>query len=418
MANLDITAMSAALKEYYHGQKVTDLVFKKNPFFAMVKKNTKCGGKVIPVPVQYGASQGRSTVFATAQANQTAAALAEFMLTRKSDYSVATISNEAIEATKGDAEAFINASKLLIDAAFKSITLSAASSLFRSGTGTIGKGTSGTNAAGGATAAASGVLALADATQALQFEVGMALKAATGDGSGIRATPLYVIAVDRSLGTITLSNTPGGSVYDFTSASWAATDYLSVEGDYNAKMSGLGAWLPIVRPTSADNFYGVNRSFDADRLAGIYHDGSADSIEEALVDISAKTAERGGSPGKAFMSYTSFRSLVKSLGSKVQYVDLESDAGVGFRGVRIHGDDGNIDVIPDRNCPPQLAYLLDMDTWTLDSVGEVPHIVTYGKEGLEMLRVSNADAAEVRIAYYANLECNAPGWNGVCKLGV
>ena len=37
MANLDITAMSAALKEYYHGQKVTDLVFKKNPFFAMVK---------------------------------------------------------------------------------------------------------------------------------------------------------------------------------------------------------------------------------------------------------------------------------------------------------------------------------------------------------------------------------------------
>ena len=411
MANLDLTAASALLKQYYHGQKVTNLVFKKNPFFAMVKKNTKAVGEVIPVPVQFGVSQGRSATFATAQANQTAASLSKFLLTRKSDYSLATITNETIEATKGDAGAFLNASKLLVDAAYQSIVLSAASALFRAGTGTIGQiAASGT--------ITGGVLPLADATQALNFEKGMSIKASTGDGSGLRATPLYVIAVDRSAGTITMSDTQGGTAYNVTSASWALSDYLSVEGDYNAKMSGLGAWLPIVRPTSSDNFYGVNRSQDADRLAGVYHDGSADSIEEALVDISAKCSERGGSPNKAFMSFTSFRALVKALGSQVQYVDLDSDAGVGFRGVRINGDSGEIDVIPDRNCPPQLCYMLDMDTWTLDSVGEVPHIVTYDKEGLEMLRVSNADAAEVRIAYYGNLECNAPGFNGVCKLGV
>ena len=140
-------------------------------------------------------------------------------------------------------------------------------------------------------------------------------------------------------------------------------------------------------------------------------------IEEAAIDLSNLTAEAGGSPSKLFTGYRTYGALVKSLGSKVEYVDLETDVGVGFRGVRIHGDDGDIDVIPDRNCPAKLGYLLDMDTWTIRSVGDVPHIVTYGKEGLEMLRVSNQDAAEVRIAYYANLECNAPGWNGVVQLG-
>lgn len=32
-------------------------------------------------------------------------------------------------------------------------------------------------------------------------------------------------------------------------------------------------------------------------------------------------------------------------------------------------------------------------------------------EGLEGLRVGNADALEIRIAYYGNLICSAPGWN-------
>jgi hypothetical protein len=35
----------------------------------------------------------------------------------------------------------------------------------------------------------------------------------------------------------------------------------------------------------------------------------------------------------------------------------------------------------------------------------VPHILTYGLEGLEGLRVGTADALEIRIGYYANLIC-------------
>jgi hypothetical protein len=401
--------MSAALKEYYHGQKVNDLVYKKNPMFALLKKDTKAGGKVIPVPLQYGVSMGRSADFATAQVNQTAAQLAEFMLTRKHDYAIATIDNETLEATQDDAEAFVAASKIHIDSAFKVITLSLASGLFRTGTGSIGQ----------SDGISTGVITLSDPLQATQFEPGMTLTAHATDGAAARGALGYVLAVNVTTGQITVSDTSlTGSAG--TPASWSNSvggDFLCVQGDVNAKVSGLAAWLPIVRSGLATSFYGVNRSIHPTRLAGVYYDGSLQAIEEAIIDVSNLAAEQGGSPDKFITNYRTYSALVKSLGTRVQYVDLESDANIGFRGIRIHGDDGEIDVIPDHNCQGKLGFLLDMNSLTLRSVGDAPHIVTYGKEGLEMLRVSNADAAEVRIAYYANLECNAPGWNAVVALG-
>jgi hypothetical protein len=57
-----------------------------------------------------------------------------------------------------------------------------------------------------------------------------------------------------------------------------------------------------------------------------------------------------------------------------------------------------------------------MSTLKLRSLGKVPHILTYGMEGLEGLRVGNADALEIRIGYYGNLICSAPGWNMVIQL--
>ena len=225
-----------------------------------------------------------------------------------------------------------------------------------------------------------------------------------------------MIAVDRSAGTVTFSATSLVGAAG-TPASWVAGDYICVQGDVNNNFVGVGGWIPVVRPVAAENFFNVDRSVDPTRLAGVYYDGSTASIEEAYIDASNLCAENGGSPGKCFTNYRTYSALVKALGSKVEYIDLETDVNIAFRGIRIHGDDGEIMVIPDRNCPALTAHMLDMDTWCLDSVGEVPHIVTYGKEGLEMLRVANADSAEMRLAAYDQLECNAPAWNATVTLG-
>jgi hypothetical protein len=188
------------------------------------------------------------------------------------------------------------------------------------------------------------------------------------------------------------------------------------KGDNNAKISGLLAWLPTSAPGNTDSFYGVTRSADSVRLAGVRYDGSAQSIEEAAIDASALTAREGGKSEIGITNYTSYSALEKALGAKVQYVEFKGPAEIAFQGIRINGSKGPIRIFADRNCPGVRMFLLQMNTWELESLGEAPQILKYG-DGLEMLRVSNADAGEVRVGYYANLGCNGPGWNCNVTLG-
>lgn len=404
---LNMTAMNGALKELYDDQKVNNLVYKNNPFLAMVPKDEGFGGKYKPYPVVYGSSQGRSSTFSTAQANQTAALVQEFLLTRKKDYSIATIDNETLEVSQTDQEAFLKGSELMIDGAFRTITNSLASSLFRSGTGSIGL-----IATAGIT---SGVITLNDPASVVQFEVNQTLQANATDGGGSpRAALGYVISVDRSAGTVTVASSGlGGSAA--SPASWAAGDYLLVQGDNNAKISGLAAWIPSSAP-GATSFYGVDRSVDTTRLGGVRYNGASQSIEEALIDASSLVGREGGMTTHCFMTFASYSALEKSLGSKVQYCDLKGPGEIGFRGIRINGPNGEIKCVADRNQLGSTAHLLDMGSWQLASRRKAPHILTYG-DGAEIMRVYNADSGELRVGYYANLVTNAPGWNAHVTLG-
>jgi len=405
MAYLDLTAMNAALKELYDGQVIENLVYADNPFMAMVKKKTDFGGKYKPVPIITGASQGRSATFANAQANQSAVIVDSFLLTRVSDYSIATIDNQTMLASRTDKMSFLEGAKLLIDGAIRAITLSTASALFRSGTGSIGQ----IGALPGA-----GVITLSNPNDVVQFEVNMTLQANATDGGVPRAALGYVIAVNRSAGTVTVSAASQGGAAG-NPALWAANDYLLVQGDVNAKISGLAAWIPQVAP-SATPFFGVDRSVDVTRLGGVRYDGSAQSIEEAMIDASSLLAREGGKATHCFVSFASYSALEKALGAKVQYVDLKGPADIAFRGIQINGANSVIKVIPDRSCQPLTGYMLQLDTWTLESLGDCPQILRYG-DGLEMLRVANADAGEVRVGMYGNLATNAPGWSLNLKLG-
>lgn len=328
-----------------------------------------------------------------------------FLLTRVQDYSIATIDNQTMLASRTDKMAFLEGSKLVIDGAIRSCTNSTASGIFRSGTGSIGQ-ISGS--------VSTGVITLSNTNDIVQFEVNMVLQAnATDGGATPRAALGYVVAVNRSSGQLTVSTSMGGA--PASPSLWASGDYLLVQGDLNQKASGLAAWLPTTAPTSSDNFYGVNRSVDTWRLGGGRYDGSAQSIEEALIDGSSLVAREGGKPKVGVTNFASWGALEKALGAKCVYIDHKGPAEIAFRGIRVHGANTTIDIFPDRNCQPNTAYLLQMDTWALEGLGDVPQILRYG-DGLEMLRVYNADAGEVRVGAYYNLRTNAPGWNCNVKL--
>lgn len=413
----------AALKELYTGDDfMKDLVYKKNPLLALIPKDESpsgMAGKYIPVPLIFGTPQGRSANFVNAQNNQTAPQLASFFVYRVSNYQLATITNELLEATKDNAGAFIDEAKLVMDTAFRNISNDLALDLYKDGSGNRGQISSITT----------GLIVLADSASVVNFEVGMVLVAYTISGNTYTqssgAALGYVIAVNRYQGTVTVSATSGGAAGNPTN--WASPQLLGVQGDVNfgslavrtsfAKVTGLAGWGPQTIASSGENFWGVDRSIDSRMQFTIAQNTSTETIEEALIDAASLVAREGGMPDMCFMSFASYAALEKSLGSKVQYVDVKhEEANVAFAGIRIHAPYGPITVIPDRNCPGMTAYLLQMDTLKLRSLGKAPHILTYGLEGLEGLRVGNADALEIRIGYYGNLICSAPCWNAVVPL--
>lgn len=416
------------LKELYDDQKVQWLTYKDNPFLAMIKKEEKFPGKYYPVPVVYGLTQGASATFASAYNNQTSPLVAEFLVTRVADFSLATIDGQLLAAAQTDPGAFIDGAELMIDAAFQTAVNRLAAAMFRNGAGTIGQISTLTHVSGSGPYVTD--ILLTNPDDAVQFEVGMALNDVQNvDGSGSHSTfasPQVITAVNRSSGTLRVT-----SAVDATS-DFTANYYLAVQGDLPTttnnnfqpsgstltnsllKIAGLAAWLPITAPTSGDTFFGVDRSVDTQRLAGVTFDGTALSFEEAIQQGTGRIALNGGRVDTGICSYSTYTALIVSLGAKVQYID-EKVGEIGFRGVQVNGANTVMSIFPDRSCPDGVIYCLEMDTWTLRSQNPAPHILKYMDE-IEILRVPGVDAAELRVGSYVNMYTNKPGHNGVIQV--
>lgn len=136
------------------------------------------------------------------------------------------------------------------------------------------------------------------------------------------------------------------------------------------------------------------------------------SISEGLTQALAFGNREGADFDLIIIDFLSYATLVNELGAKVQYVMLEHDeVEVAFEAIHFHSAYGKIPVLADRSNQAQTAWCLTTSSWKLRTLGKAPHVLTYGMEGLEGLRVGNADALEIRIAYYGNYICNAPGYN-------
>lgn len=420
----------AALKELYTGDHfMKDLVYRKNPLLALMPKDESpqgMAGKYIPVPLIYATTQGRSATFSNAQTNQQPAQLKSFFVYRVANFSLATITNELLEATVGDAGAFIDEGKLQVDTAIRALANDLAFDLFRVGTGSRGAVSTFSQ---NSTVAGGTVITLQDSQTVVNFEVNMTLVAMSSDGGTPSSDTVIITGVNRSTGVINGTASAGS-----LSATWAVGAFLAVQGDVASggststgtdpdsgnstpasgylKVTGMAGWLPQSGVSSTDSFWGVNRSADTTRLAGVIFNGVNESIEEAVIDGSVLSAREGGEPDIAFMSFNSWAALEKELGAKVQYVQVKHDnADIAFKGITINAPYGPITVIPDRNCQSKTCYLLELEVWKLRSLGKAPHILTYGREGLEGIRVSTSDALEVRVGFYGNLVCAAPGFN-------
>ena len=390
--SVTVSNFGYALKTLYPQTRVNDLVYKDHAFLAMVPKDKEFYGANMAMAVRYANPQGRSATFSTAQTNVGNNKGVQFLLTRVKDYQIIRLETEAIQAAEKDKGALIRSLDTETQAGIANLSASLARGLYGDGSGAIGQ-----------SASTSSPMTLVNINDVTNFEVGKVLVASATTTWALRSGSGTITAINRDTGVIT---------YSGTITSLTANDYLFVQGDAAdtgavKKISGLSAWVPATAPTSTA-FFGIDRTPDVTRLGGLRVDISALTPEEGLVTVLSKQSREGGRPTHWMCNHLFYRSIENALGAKKVY-KTDSYGSIGFTGLEVIGPKGTVMVYADQDCPSATSYSLQMDTWKLASLKECPQILDL--DGDKLNRVYNADEWEARMVYFAQLGCDAPGWN-------
>ena len=408
MATTTVSNIQNVLKNLWPQDRVVNEVYPDHPFLARITKDEAFTGEDIKLVVRTRDGQGRAVTLANAQTRASAPSHSRFALTRSKNYQVFRIEGEAIEASRNDAGALVRALDDEIKGSINNITKDLAVNLFRGRSGNIG-------AIGSVSAGPPATITLSNVADVTSFEVGMILVASATSTGANRSTPATatITGVNRSTGVLTFAN---GT---FAGTNWANADYLSVSGD-NAngsgngnKALGLADWLPVTDPSGGESFLGVDRSVDRVRLAGLPLDISAFVPEEGALYAVMELDRNGARPRDFVVNHTDYQSVLNSLGTKA-VTKYEGTGQVGFQTIQIMGPKGPVSMYLDQDCPAGTGYCLDMRFWKLYSLGPAPKMLEL--DGLPMLRLSDDDAYEGRIGYYANLGTTAPGFNAVVTM--
>ena len=415
MASFNLTNFDAAMKHMYPYKKVENMVYKNNPLLAMIPKETSFPGRNATYAVEYGMTNGRSATFQTAQNNRNGTKLEDFVVTRVKDYAVVSVDNETLLAADGSEGSLLDVAKAKTDSALHALSRPLGRDIYRSGTGAIGQCHGSTSPSGDTS------LELI-AGHAVNFEVGMRIKGSATDGSALYDGVLEVTAVDRDNDILTVSVNSTTGIPSLTTS-----DFLYVEGDAanggsNIKMSGLDAWIPS--SVTSSSFFGVDRTLDSTRLGG-QREAFSTAVHDTIIKAGVKVAREGGRPDACFMNPTDWAELAMDLEGRAavtsssdahrrRYDSNDSAATFGFSSISIATPTGMVDIYADHNCPINVAYLLQLDTWKLKSLGPAPRLLDF--DGLKGVRQANEDGVEYRWGYYGNLLCTAPGYN--CRVAL
>ena len=415
MAQLDVTNFQAALKLLYP-RGLAEILYPKCPILGWMPKRKDFYGEAAVVAPMTSGVRG-STTFNNAVNNQGTPTLNRFLVTRAKDYALASIDAEVLMASANDKGAIAKGLDTQIRAALYELGRSCAYQLYSDGTGlrgTVNTYVGGTN-----------TFTLTAVENIVRFEVGMNIQAAlTGAVPAVTSTECVITAINRRTGEITAAGIGAGAGLPLDNAANFGAGFVGGgagvgadifrAGDGNNCATGVAGWVPPNAPGvggTPANLFGVDRTTDPTRLAGIRIAGGGGVMEEVVFAAVAEAHINGAQPDTLFMNSRKFAELQKSAYAKT-WMTVDTDIpGIGYKALSFPTDYGDIKVISDPNCPVGKGYLLARDSWELKSLGEFPHFAT--DEGLKYMRLANSDAIEFRIRAFWNLCCDKPGHNAV-----
>lgn len=425
--SLDMAAVQDGLKELYGRANWLTALYEHDGLFTRMPKYEGFTGSYYPVVAQYAANARRSQDFAVAQANTSTFKVEKYLVHRVRDFAFARLDTESVLASRGDAGAFANYLDVEVSGARYALRRSLARGVYGDGSGQIG--TVGSVVAsdahdGDPLPAIAGnqvIITLSKAGDVVNFEVGQQLSFidTTTYGNANNSTD-EVIAIDRSLGKVTVTSTGASDALRPQ-----AGDFIFMKGDLAdqpanyKRISGLDAWIPKTAPIAGDNFFGVDRSVDT-RLSGHRFTGATTDVYHAFVSASEVLGREGSKPDHIFCDYATYTSLMKEVttagtsnagGTKTNTgVRVNMGFGqtleLGFTNIVIHLPTGPVNVVPDPDAPSNTAYLLKLSDWELASLGMAPQILDL--DGNKFLRTAQ-DSLEMRLGFYGNAICKNAG---------
>jgi hypothetical protein len=372
---------------------------KAKTFMALPKSEDWKGGDW-HIAVQNENPQGSSADFDVAVGSLAQGNYRKFTVPRVEHFGLARIKSQALEAVKEDEGAFVDLWKNEVDGAMTTELMNHEIYLMGDGSGILGAVSSGSTVT-------NATITLTTISDAAKFCLNMRVRGVTtGLTPTLLAGTATITGINRATGTLTVASTWSGEITGLV----AGTHSLVRAGDQASGgtptvLSGIRRWID----QTASTRFGLDSTSDVVRFAGLTYDATGVPYGEALVEASARVNQQGGNqPTLAVAHPRDIANFKKSVDAKRTYTrDIyNTKVGVSFPAIVVEGDEGEIKMISSPFQTRNVVGLLDPDSWKIRSLKAAPHIQDFDDN--QFMRVSGADALEVRIASWLNVGCFAP----------
>ena len=386
MAISNEASVLAMLKVYYAKEGVENLMFRNSPVLKALTK-TRVEGKVQNFSAMFGRGGACSGNFTKAIAlASTVSQNVEFSVTPGQLFSVYTMNAKEVQQSKTNRGSYMRIAGARMFAASESFRKTLGAALYGSGYGEICSATT------TALTANADVDIVLPTHAIMKIDIGSELEVVAAKNSASILATLDVKAINGS--TVTVRSD--------TNYTPVATDIIRLAGsvDTTGKPKlpvGLDGWLPVKGGrTGLDwtsyigtDFFAVNRSAAADRLAGAFYssigkteaDGSTPEKKSTTIQKALQIARRQGSAADLIiMNDEDFLAFANEIETDNTYFTQTStkarrEANVGFDKFSASFSTNYIEnIIDDPLCPKGRGYILDksaVEIWSYTNVEKV-----------------------------------------------
>ena len=435
--SIGAAAASNAAKTFYTPTRVETMTQKDFPFVGMIRKRTDLVGSLpgakafVNVMIAGNGSSGSSSI-GNAITNSGFPPLGGFQIFSAQDYVAPTLDMATVEAMGDNRAAFFNFMREAIDAGLRESAQAQALNCVGDGTGS--RGTVGT-------VLSSTQIQLTDVAQNVNFQASVNSVGGTVVQFGWVSSGVWQLrtsgqstmlsGVDPTTGILTAS---AGFPTDVV-----ATDIIVRAGDLpagtpwnngmgttsGARFAGLAGYIPLTKPKQGgnDSFGGFNRATNPWKFAGGYFNGVGKSATDALNLALGAGRSQGAKPNICLVNNFTWAMIESDLEGRRSYDatpdKIQGAGSIGFDSISVRMPGmGRINLVCDNTLKTNLAYLLQLDTFTLWSMaGAHVRILDYPGYGAANIPGATTDTIQTRIGTRgALLECSAPGNNLLVQL--